>query len=62
MDVVRQMVEVEEKRGDAWKVRAEAAEAWHWKAAEVLADVSRRFTLPEGQMTEVRRLLSWQPE
>jgi hypothetical protein len=62
MDAVREMVNVEQARGDIWKERAELAEAWHWKAAAALADCDRRFQLPDPLRAEVKKLLAWRPE
>jgi hypothetical protein len=60
-DLMREMIATEERRGDQWKTRAESAEHWWASASALLADISRRVTLPEAQMTAARELLKWEP-
>ena len=61
-DQMRELVNLESAWADKWQARAEAAEKWWQEAAPILADVSRRFVLPEVQMASVRRLMEWEPQ
>jgi hypothetical protein len=58
---MREMVNLEQSRAETWKERAEAAERWHWEAAAIMAEISRRYALDVPAMTKVRALLNWAP-